>query len=74
MIPTIGEDGKRLWQCSDCSYCVRETTRLQKHIESNHIVIEQLCKLCNIVLVSKPAFDTHMRRRHGVKKGEEALF
>lgn len=68
MIATTDDLGHKLWQCADCRYCVKASTQLVRHIQSNHIKIEMVCSICNNIYSSRPSFYMHMRNKHNITK------
>jgi len=64
MLEAKDEMGKKMWQCSDCSYNNRKTTNMYKHIERKHMNITLYCDLCNLQFRSRDDLQSHKRYTH----------
>ena len=58
------EMGRRIWNCTDCSYRQKLRKDVVKHIERRHMNISLPCHLCPTVATSRVQLKIHLKAVH----------
>jgi hypothetical protein len=64
MMSVMGNDGKYLWQCTECEYSSNRKFNTQAHIEAKHLALlsSYKCPYCQHICFTKNAIRKHLRR------------
>ena len=65
ILRSLTGEGEPIWTCSLCSHSSQNKSNLIRHFEAKHIISSGFpCNVCDKILPSKNARQTHMYRFH----------